>query len=198
MGSDVSTHHWESWCLCHQLRNQQATWRVGYKDKHETPGSSATPLVSREGLQRVQRGSHATPSPFHLLLADLDVTWELSLLRLCSPEARTSSRKLTSRYEVTQRKKEKHLQNKIVCSWHLTRRTDVRNSVQEVPAWYSGAEQKHPLSTRTSRLGEPFVLFPRVLAVFFSIKLVRSIRTIISRLKFLVRHSEFWRARLLY
>jgi hypothetical protein len=44
--------------------------------------------------------SRRSPLPSHLLFADLEVACELSLLRLCSPEARTSSRKLTKRLQV--------------------------------------------------------------------------------------------------
>lgn len=104
-------------------RNHEKSGRGGLRHLHSSPGvsMSAPPAQEsagclgsgswgraqsprllpdapgrREGLRRVQ-GEPRQATPFHLLLADLDGAWELSLLRLCSPEARTSSRKLSSR-----------------------------------------------------------------------------------------------------
>lgn len=92
MGSDLfSAHHRESWCLCQQFRESAGYLDVGYNNKHKTQRSSPTPLWSVEKACSDAEGSCTirltSPSPFHLLLTDLDVTWELSLLRLCSPEA---------------------------------------------------------------------------------------------------------------
>lgn len=111
MGSDLfSTHHWETWYLCQQFSNQQATWR--WVLTTSTKPKALLQHFWSAGKACSEARGEAAPfsSSFHLLLVDLDITWELSLFRLCSPEARTSSRKLTSRFEVNQRKKQKHLQ----------------------------------------------------------------------------------------
>lgn len=68
--------------------------------------ASLAHLVSGESPRGPSRGplqpSVVTPH-LHRRLADLAVTGALSMLRLCRPEARTSSRKLTRRLEVTDR-----------------------------------------------------------------------------------------------
>lgn len=96
----------QSWCLYQQLRNQ-VTWN----ELRQTHRSHPEALVHRRAKARREGGREAavlaalpalrcSSLPSHLRTADLLGACELSLLRLCSPEARTSSRKLTKRFQV--------------------------------------------------------------------------------------------------
>lgn len=160
------------------------------------------PLVSGESLQRRKRGSCTirltSPSPFHLLLADLDVTWELSLLRLCSPEARTSSRKLTSRLELLKGEKEKKKEKTkgISKTEYLAHNIYVDERISWVEYkkhWSDIWVQNRGSSWAWKHLDweSTFLHFPRVLTVFLVLNLQD-----FSSLKFLVWNPEFLRTRL--
>ena len=79
MGSDLFSAH-PSGVLMSVTTVQESAYylEMGYINKHKTQGSFPTALVSGESLRPLKRGSCAilltSPSPFHLLLADLDVT----------------------------------------------------------------------------------------------------------------------------